>query len=221
MRHRPISEKQTCSFCLECNPECLNCENSVCPDMQRLCPSCSICDYLSIDKLNEKITDFSSSFGQKNCISLLSINTRSLTKYLDSVTDLLHNLKYPIDILCISETKLNTNLNDSNNDNLNSRVQIDGYKFISKHSKLLFGGAGIYISNHIKFDRRPDLEFDMEDCETCFIEVKTHAKQKNLIIGSIYRHPHDSNLDEFFSEFIKTAEKILQITQLYWQDILI
>ena len=48
----------------------------------------------------------------------------------------------------------------------------------------------------------------MEDCETCFIEVKTHAKQKNLIIGSIYRHPHDSNLDEFFSEFIKTAEKI-------------
>ena len=29
-----------------------------------------------------------------------------------------------------------------------------------------------------------------------------------MIIGSIYRHPHDSNLDEFFSEFIKTTEKI-------------
>ena len=139
MRHRPISEKQTCSFCLECNPECLNCENSVCPDMLRLCPSCSICDYLSIDKLNEKITDFSSSFGQKNCISLLSINTRSLTKYLDSVTDLLHNLKYPIDILCISETKLNDQIeNKSLNDKSDfSRVQIDGYKFISTNSKLL------------------------------------------------------------------------------------
>ena len=105
-----------------------------------------------------------------------------LEKNLTKITDLLHSLDNPIDLICISETKLN------DKSNLN-KIKIDGYRFKFTHSQLAFGGAGIYLSDHITFSRRKDLEFDIDDCESCFVKIKTVKKQKNMIIGTIYQHP--------------------------------
>ena len=56
----------------------------------------------------------------------------------------------------------------------------------------------MYIKDDIQFIRRRDIEFDFESVETCFIEIL--RKQKNTIIGCIYRHP--SNKFDIFHEVI-------------------
>ena len=191
----------SCNLCLECNPDCSNCENMLCPDDQRICSNCTNCQYMNVDDLNKNILQFRSSHGSKNSISFLHANIVSLEKNLSKITDLLLNLNHPIDLICISETKLK----DSSNLN---KIQIDGYKFKFTHSPLAFGGAGIYLSDHLTIFRRKDLEFDTDDgCESCFVEIKTEKNQKNMIVGTVYRHPHDDNLDAFFQKLIEVVQK--------------
>ena len=84
-------------------------------------------------------------------------------------------------IIAISETKLN----DYNTQNLT----IPGYQFINNNSSTNAGGVGLYIDENIEFHRRSDLE-------TCFIELH-RQKQKNLVVGCIYRHPNGNKLDRF------------------------
>ena len=59
-----------------------------------------------------------------------------------------------------------------------------------------WGGVGLYIKKDIEFIRRQDIEFDFEGVETCFIEIPRH-KNKNIIIGCIYRHPSVGQLSKF------------------------
>ena len=122
--------------------------------MQRICINCTNCDYLNVDDLNKSMNNFKASYGTANCISLLHANTVSLEKNLSKVTDLLHSLSNPIDLICISETKLNDRSNLA-------KIKINGYTFKFTHSQIAFGGAGIYLSDNIKFHRRKDLEFDI------------------------------------------------------------
>ena len=86
---------------------------------------------------------------------------------------------------------------------------MNGFKFIYKNSPTNAGGTGMYLSLNIKYINRPDLEFDFEGCETKFVELTGNEKKsthsKNIIVGSIYRHPHD-NHQTFFAKLGKTLE---------------
>ena len=100
--------------------------------------------------------------------SLLHCNTRSLSKNLPLLNDILLMCKEMPSVIAISETKLS-------DDNF-SNIAINGYKFISKHSPKNAGGVGLYIKEDIEFIRRQDIEFDFEGVETCFIKI---PRQKN------------------------------------------
>ena len=110
---------------------------------------------------------------------------------------------YP-DVLCITETKMN---NSTDVD----LMQLPGYKFIHNNSLSNAGGAGIYYSEKCKVIYRSDLDFNLGgEFEGIFIEIQPEkGAQKHLIIGSIYRHPHE-NQDDFYEVLIKTIEKINQ-----------
>jgi hypothetical protein len=118
--------------------------------------------------------------------SIFHCNIRSLGKNLNLLNDILLMCKEMPSFIAISETKLS--------DNSNSNISIPGYRFLSKPSQTSAGGVGIYINNDIEFIRRWDIEFDFEGVQTCFIEIP--RKQKNLIIGCVYRHP-SNKLDNF------------------------
>jgi hypothetical protein len=65
--------------------------------------------------------------------------------------------------------------------------QIPGYIFLGVNSKTSAGGVGIYISENINFTRRNDLDLALtEGVENCWIEIQ-RTKQKNVVIGCIYR----------------------------------
>ena len=80
----------------------------------------------------------------------------------------------------------------------------------------MFGGSGIYVHENRSKNvvQRPDLEINIAgECEACFIEIKTHPendrsrKTKNIIVGAIYRHPHE-NHEECFDIISKQISNI-------------
>ena len=123
-------------------------------------------------------------------------------KYLPSIHDILQSLNSPLDIFLISETKL-----QEEPDPDLSPVQIPGYKFIPTYSTLSFGGTGIYLLLGLDHTVRYDLNFiNCDGCEATFIEIPTPGKQKDIMIGAIYRHPHN-NHESFYGEFARFIEK--------------
>ena len=123
------------------------------------------------------------------------------------LNDILTTCKEIPFIIAISETKLNEN-------NISS-ISIPGYQFLSKHSPTLTnaGGVGIYIKDIMQIIRRQDFRFDFVGVETCFLEVP-RIKQKNIIIGCIYRHP-ESNLETFHQLFSQKLDLINRGKKLF------
>ena len=62
------------------------------------------------------------------------------------------------------------------------------------------------FTSRCKFTRRRDLDTSSDGIESCWVELQ-HRKQKNLVIGCIYRHPK-GNRDLFHDNF-KTQLKEL------------
>ena len=66
------------------------------------------------------------------------------------LNDILDTFKKVLDIIAISETKLN--------DNFLSNISIPGYSFLNTNSKTSVGGVGLYLAEELNFIRRCDLE---------------------------------------------------------------
>ena len=213
-----LSQKQvstSCNLCLECNPECSSCTDNVCENNRRICDACLICSYV-LDKceFNRVYNEYVSKF--QNLMSAIHFNARSLSKNLESITNLISDSNINFDIIGITETKLQIKSNadpsylgiDETEFDISS-VQIPGYEFSHTPTDLAFGGAGIYISHKLEFIRRHDFEFKIQSCETCFVELISQDNSRNVIVGIIYRHPHN-NFDEFFYNLQSVCESILK-----------
>ena len=108
---------------------------------------------------------------QNHGFSLIHFNMRSLSKNLTLLEDFLVSLKSLPEVIAISETKLKEQ-------SINN-ISISGYKFLNTNSITSAGGVGLCIINELQFSRKHDLE----------ISIIERHKQKNIVIGSIYRHP--------------------------------
>ena len=202
-----------CNLCLECNPECTACLDNICEDPRRICNACLSCNYI-LDKndLSSVFHEFSSTF--QNLVSAIHFNARSLSKNLSAITSLIGDCNINFDLIGITETKLHVdnpqNVSSTYSETENtSTLSIPGFEFEHTPTNLAFGGAALYISHKFEYKRRPDFEFCFDGCETCFVELISQDKNRNVIVGIIYRHPHN-NFDEFFSKLQSTCEQILR-----------
>jgi exonuclease III len=95
-------------------------------------------------------------------------------------------------------------LHDDNQDHFS----LKNYDFVNVNRKLKKGGGvGIYISQHLKYKTRNDLNATKEDIiESVFTEIPTKVS-KNIIVGVIYRPPN-SKFDEFERTLNETLSKI-------------
>ena len=59
------------------------------------------------------------------------------------------------------------------------------------------GGTGNYVNNSFDVLERCDLNISNIESETTWIEIK-NKNNKNIVCGSIYRHPHN-NFEDFFN----------------------
>ena len=194
----------SCNLCLECNPECTACSDKICVDPRRICDACLRCSYI-LDKndISSVFHEFSSTF--QNLVSAIHFNARSLSKNFSSITSLIGDCNINFDLIGISETKLHvddpSNVSTTNSENKNvSTLSIPGFEFEHTPTNLAFGGTALYISHKFEYKRRHDIEFTFEGCETCFVELISQDKNRNVIVGIIYRHLHN-NFDEFFQNY--------------------
>ena len=75
----------------------------------------------------------------------------------------------------------------------------DGYTPYSSGTLSSKGGATIFAKDTLNIVERDDLNTLTKEFESIWIEIKN--KKKNIVVGCIYRHPHNNNLEDF-SEYI-------------------
>ena len=192
----------SCRLCIECHTDCDEC--SSCPDLYRTCDDCLKCeaiDPISFNKMTSNRSD--------DEILLTHFNMRSLKKNINKIKEFLYPLEKIPEIICVTETKLNENP-------ILSEIKLQGYKFFDVPTKSCFGGSGIYVTENFLnvTKQRLDLDINLPGAfEATFIEISASQpgtktkKSKNLIIGSLYRHPHE-NHDDFYEIL---AEKLTKI----------
>ena len=154
--------------------------------------------YISDDEL------FQQRVNCKNGLSILSLNCQSLHAKFDYIKLLIdkcvHN-NCPLQVVCLQETWI------SSGTDLSPYI-IPGYHLISTpHYTSSHGGLVIYLSEkwnyYIKTDDTVSKLWERQIIEICDPNKKLKRK---IVIGNIYRPPHNSrnNLANFLSEFSAT-----------------
>ena len=107
----------------------------------------------------------------------------------------MHENKYKINIVALSETWL------ENNKTQLEYVQTDSYKseFKNRESKPR-GGVVFYIKEHMSFNVRHDLEKTDESIEILWIEVQGRNKNTPVLIEAVHR-PSSNETEKPLSEF--------------------
>ena len=154
--------------------------------------------YLPVDNLE---LHFEKSNYLSEDLVILHINTRSLTKNVDLISELLVSFNVKPDLIAITETKLNKKSSID-------LVQITGYKFLHNDSFTAAGGTALYIKCSINFIPRQDILFHSTEFESTWIEIENNRnKLKNILIGVIYRHPQN-NINDFTDNLSNLLHKI-------------
>ena len=151
------------------------------------------------DQSNELDEDIYAELKQNLKIKGLKVahlNINGLFHKLSEVKFLLEETK--LDVLAVTETHLHEKIKDDD-------LHIDNY-CIGRHDRQnsdnCWGGSLIYFRQEIDGFEREDLK-RKSDIEASWIEI-TVSSQK-LLIGSVYRQPHDLN---FYGNFQKALEQI-------------
>ena len=77
---------------------------------------------------------------------------------------------------------------------------MEGYLNFCTPTNTNKGGTTIYVKNSFDVTERSDLNITHDQFESIWIEIN-NTKSKNIICGSIYRHPHDNQMN--FNNFLE------------------
>ena len=93
-------------------------------------------------------------------------------------------------------------------------MDVLNYELYHTDSPTLAGGAAIYITKTLKSVPRPDIKFNMQLVESCWVEIDPCNGKAPILIGSIYRHP-GANIEEFTKQLDNLIKKLQNRYQLY------
>ena len=150
----------------------------------------SSCNYYFEDYFETALKSKGVDITATNILSLCHSNIRSMRANLSSFEICLKNMEYKFSVIGLSETWLrdyNCNL-----------YNIDGYTFTEVHrSEKAGGGVGIFVREDVPYQVRNDM-CEINDVYECvFIEIDKEYfhKEKNIIMGVIYRPPGTEMVD--------------------------
>ena len=135
---------------------------------------------------------------------IVHVNIVSLQKNFDSLITFLKQFVKPVDVICISETRLN----DHNLGNCN----LPGYKLFHCNSKTKAGGAAIFVADRLNCQQNFEIKLIANACEDVWVEIGL-VKNESLLVGTIYRHP-SADFKSFKDHFIHIL-KSLKSSQRY------
>ena len=165
---------------------------------------------LSLNEIYDEISIKSSSkyhsvnefqlLNKSKSLNIFHTNINGLESKFDNFNEFLSSTNTKMDIVAITETSEKDEIGFLNN------VEIEGYDFYHTASKSLKGGSAIYVNNKFNSIQRNDLEISNVEFESTWIEIK-NKNSKNIVTGSIYRHPHNNSTD-FFQYLEKCLSKL-------------
>ena len=143
--------------------------------------------------------------------SILSLNCQSLNAKFDQINIKVQQLRsegHEFKVICLQETWLS-------DDSETALFQIQGYNLVQLGKQCsAHGDLAIYISTKFNFST-VDININSQVCEGQFIEILNIETNKTLIIGNLYRPPHNTNdlYQTFINEFIPILEHLQRVNQ--------
>lgn len=130
-------------------------------------------------------------------LSLLHVNIRSLRKNFDKLISLLNSVNAKFDVICVSETWLD--------DDPNNSCYLPGYSLFNQCPQDFSRGKGaaVYLHENLKYISRQDLSTKPVEFQSAFVEISS-TSSPNLIIGSVYRSPSFDH-----ASFLKHLDEII------------
>ena len=156
----------------------------------------SSCEYytcLDLSNLNNKNKNL-------NNFNIFHNNLNGLESKFEHLRNLLSSNSFDFDIIALTETS------EQFNSKFKTNVDLEGYSLSSSPTTSEKGGSALYIKNKFNAFERHDLNIINDHFESTWVEIK-NQNIRNVVIASIYRHPHD-NL-EIYNTFLIYMEKIL------------
>lgn len=117
--------------------------------------------------------------------SLVYFNARSLRKYHECLQNYLSSLDHAFSFICIFEAWLSSG--DCNMYGFVSYTAEYCHRLNNRH-----GGADVFVSPDISYIRRHDLSFQIDCCDTVWVETNEPLQSynsKGLVFGCVYRSP--------------------------------
>ena len=148
-----------------------------------------------MDNINCKYYTCDEFFNHENSNSfnIVHSNVNGLRSHAENINEFIgHKKNTTINVFCLTETSLPLNETD-----LPTSIKPEGFTAISTGTETQKGGATIFVKECHDFVERDDLMIQTKEFETVWIEIKTDRKDRNIVIGCIYRHPHYNNLHDF------------------------
>ena len=156
------------------------------------------CKYYSCQDYKKLVSDKKNS---KN-VNIFHNNFNGLELKFGQFHNFLTNINSNLDVITITETSQHITDN-----NFKTNVNLKGYDLYSTPTNTSKGGSAIYIKNKFNVIERTDLNIIDDHYESIWIEIK-NTSSKNVIVGCIYRHPHDNI--EIYKSFLEYLEPILR-----------
>ena len=126
--------------------------------------------------------------------SLLHTNISSLTGIGEKLEYTLKNLNLQFDIVAVTET-----WECISNNHMFTPIKLENYKpYEGQAGSTRNGGYGLYIKDNLDYIPRTDLDIRTKngnsEFEMKWVEI-IEGKSRNKIIGIIYRHPNNKDID--------------------------
>ena len=152
-----------------------------------------------------------------NNFNVLSLNAQSINAKFDCLLVLIEVAKHQgisFHAICIQESWLSENADLS-------LLQTDGFRCYSQGKRCsAHGGLLTYISEDLHASKI-NMNIDSTVWEGLFIRIKDLENQKDLVLGNIYRPPHDNNTQINISTFVTELDPMLSSLTNTRDDILI
>ena len=134
--------------------------------------------------------------------NIFHTNVNGLGSKYDNLHEFISSVPSKLDVIAITETSEKEEFGFLTN------VEMEGYELFHTPSKISKGGTAVYVNNCFDSLVRNDINIISDEFESTWVEIK-NKKSKNILVGCIYRHPHN-NFKDFFQYLDETLSKLVK-----------
>ena len=121
--------------------------------------------------------------------------------------EFLTTLNFSPDIVSLTETHIKSQPL--------SNVEIPNYSFVHVDSESAAGGVAIYVSDRFRYELRSN-QYHLTGTECLWLNMYESNSKKKFTVGVVYRHPNQSQVNEFIECFSNSLSDLSKSKNVYY-----